>query len=111
LKHSLRWAATLVCICVALYGARGSKAFASPEKVLPDGTHLVTLSVPEMECSMCSRSISSELKRLSGVLEVKLDEVNRQATVKFDASQVDLKKIQAAVRRAGFTSKPVEPPK
>lgn len=86
-----------------------SAAWAAPDKVMPDGSHLVTFSVPDMECSMCSRSVQVEIKRLPGVKEIKFDELNRTVSVCFDPSQLDAKKIQQAIKKAGFNSRLVEP--
>jgi copper chaperone CopZ len=83
-------------------------AWAAPEKTLPDGRREVLFSVPDMECSMCTRTVSAELKRVDGVVELKLDDVTRTVTIKFDPSQTDVKRLQAAIKKAGFASKPVE---
>lgn len=96
----------LVIVAVAMAGA----ALAGPEKALPDGKHLVGLSVPDMECSMCIRSVQSELRHLEGVVDVKIDDLRRIVVVRFDPTVTDVKRIQTAIRKAGFTSQLVEPP-
>lgn len=97
----------LILLCALWVSA--AAAWAGPEKVLPDGQHLVTFSVPDMECQMCFRSVQSEVKRLPGISEIKFDELNRSVTVTFDPKQVDVKRIQQAIKKAGFNCRPVEP--
>lgn len=87
-----------------------SAALGAPEKTLPDGRHQIALSVPDMECSMCVHAVQAELRRLSGVVDMKLDDINRVVVVKFDPTVLDVKRIQAAIRKAGFVSQPVEQP-
>jgi copper chaperone CopZ len=83
------------------------------EKTLPDGNHQIALAVPDMECSMCTNSVSTELKHVSGVVDYKIDDVNRVILIKFNPQKTDLKRIQVAIKKAGFASHPVEatPPK
>lgn len=106
MKTLLKRAMVLLVVIVAMAGA----ALAGPEKTLPDGKHLIGLSVPDMECSMCIRSVQSELKHLEGVVDFKIDDLRRVVVIRFDPSLTDVKRIQSAIRKAGFTSQLVEPP-
>ncbi|MBM3464343.1 MAG: hypothetical protein FJX76_19785 [Armatimonadetes bacterium] len=92
-----------------LLGLAAMPALAGPDKTLPDGSHLVTLSVPDVECQICQRTVNAELKKVSGVQEVRFDDLNRLVSVKYDAARTDPKKIQQAIKRAGFSSHFVDP--
>lgn len=106
MTHPWARALTVALLVVMMAGV----ALAGPEKTLPDGKHLIALSVPDMECAMCIRGVQSELKHLEGVVEVRIDDLRRIVVVRFDPSATDVKRIQAAVRKAGQVSQPVEPP-
>lgn len=99
-------AVVLLLLTVVTTGA----ALAGTEKTLPDGRHLIALSVPDMECAMCIRSVQSEIKHVEGVSEVKIDDMRRVVIVRFDPHLTDARRIQGAIRKAGFTSQLVEPP-
>lgn len=100
---------TMMMLAMLLLICAIGPALAAVEKTLPDGKHQITLSIPDMECSMCTRSVSQELKQLAGVTEFKIDDSSRTALVKFDPAQINVKRIQAAIKKAGFASTPVEP--
>lgn len=100
----------LVLVLMMALAVAGA-ALAAPERALPDGSHAVSVSVPDMECSMCIRSVQVELKHLSGIVEIKIDDVNRVVNVRFDPTATDVRHIQGAIRKAGFASKLVEPAK
>lgn len=96
-------------LMVLLVAISAPAALAAVEKTLPDGRHVVGIMVPDMECAMCIRAVQGELRHVEGVSEVKVDDVNRTVTVKFDPALTDVKRLQTAIRKAGFTSQPVEP--
>lgn len=85
-------------------------AQAGPAKVLPDGTHRVRLSIPEMECSVCCSNVRLELMRVKGVREVSLDEAHRIAVVRFHPAQTSVPALVAAVKKANLDATPVDEP-
>lgn len=102
------WTGFIILAAVLLQS--GFAAAAAPEKTLPDGSHQITFSVPDMECSMCSRGVGFEIKKLTGIGEIKFDDLNRLVFVRFDPKRIDVKRIQQAIKRAGFSSQVIEPP-
>lgn len=98
----------LVAICCGL--ALGASAFADVVKRMPDGTCCVTLSIPEMECSVCCSNVRAELGKVKGVREVRLDVALRRATVRFEPARTSVKALQAALARLNMDSAPVDEP-
>ncbi len=96
----------LVWVMILAIGA--GTGWAATEKVLPDGSKVATFSVPDMECAMCSHAVSTEVKKVAGVQEARFDDLNRLAIVKYDPAAADAKKIQQAIKRAGFACKQVD---
>jgi copper chaperone CopZ len=74
----------------------------------PPDAREIRLSVPDMECPLCGRDVTIALRRLPGVLDVKTDDVNHTATVRFRSSILDVKRIVVTLRQAGFDSSPLK---
>lgn len=63
----------------------------------------ITLAVEGMTCTSCEQHIESEVKKLSGVSEVKASYENKSTTVEYDPQKVDETKIIAAINGTGYT--------
>jgi len=61
-----------------------------------------TLRVTGMHCASCAANTESALKGLSGVIKANVNIATEKATVEFDPSVIDEKKLKKAVEDAGF---------
>lgn len=63
---------------------------------------VVTLSVPEMTCPVCPITIKKALTKVSGVESIKTDMKTKIATITFDASKTNVKRLISATTEAGY---------
>jgi P-type Cu+ transporter len=70
----------------------------------PQGPHFETaeLTVPGMGSDHCAGIVSTSLRRLPGVGEVRTSIANHRVEVDFDPARVDRGKLRKAVERAGY---------
>lgn len=68
----------------------------------------VRLIVPGMGGDHCAGIITTSLKRLSGVTEVRTNIAAHRVEVRFDPGQVDSDSLEAAVEHAGYEVAQVE---
>ena len=64
--------------------------------------HTTTISVPEISCDHCKMSIEGATSELDGVTASTVDIPAKTVTVEFDAGQVDLAAIVAAIEEQGY---------
>ena len=62
----------------------------------------IILQILGMHCAACATGIESGLKRLDGIIDVKVSFANKEAFVKFDEEKVNLDKIKATIKRGGY---------
>ena len=62
------------------------------------------LDVQNMTCSMCPLTVKAALKKVSGVIDAKVDFDHKTATVTFDADPLDSAALVKATTDAGFPS-------
>jgi copper ion binding protein len=62
----------------------------------------VMLSVPTVHCQACTLKIEESLDELEGVSANDVDLDAKTVTVSFDPDKVDLGRISAAIREAGY---------
>lgn len=67
-------------------------------------TEVVTLSVPDMTCSVCPLLVKQSLLEVDGVLAVEADLARREATVTLDAGEASPAELVEAAREAGYAS-------
>ena len=60
------------------------------------------LKIRGMTCNGCVASVTRVLKALGGVTDVNVSLVGERASVRFDASLIDVSRLEQAVRSAGF---------
>jgi copper ion binding protein len=65
----------------------------------------VTLSAPDISCAHCAMMIEETLGELPGISRVAVAVGDREVQLSYDASQVSLTEIEAAMDEAGY---PVE---
>jgi copper chaperone len=61
-----------------------------------------TISVPEIHCEHCKRSIEGALAAMPGVRSARVDVDARDVTVEFDEASVDQGRIVAAIEEQGY---------
>lgn len=62
----------------------------------------VEISLPSVQCGMCSRTIKSAIGVIDGVIKSKVDLKNKKVTVKFDDSKTSKEEIENAITSAGY---------
>ncbi len=66
-------------------------------------TQETTLSVPEISCEHCVRTIDEALGSLPGVERVVTDIPTRTVQLRYDPSQVSMETIEAKLDDVGYT--------
>ena len=61
------------------------------------------LSVPDVSCQHCVNAINGALKGLPGVESVNTDIPTKTVHLRYDASQVSMEKVEAALDDIGYT--------
>jgi len=61
-----------------------------------------TLSVPDISCEHCERTITEALTPLEGVRTVKVDIPAKQVNVDYDESSVDVEKFKAVLQEEDY---------
>ncbi len=83
-------------IALAVVGAVATPAWATEQSV--------TLSVPGMTCGVCPITVHKALSAVSGVENVSVNEVKKDAVVTFDDSKTNVKALIKATTDAGYPS-------
>ena len=69
----------------------------------------VTLMVDGLSCPFCAYGLEKKIKKMDGVEDMEIDLEGGKVEIRFtDREDVDLEKIEEAVRDAGFTPRSVE---
>lgn len=61
-----------------------------------------TLSVPDISCEHCERTITEALTPLEGVRDVKVDIPAKQVNVDYDESTVDVNRFKAVLQEEEY---------
>ncbi len=61
------------------------------------------LSVPDVSCEHCVKTINGALQGLPGVESVATDIPSKTVHLRYDPNQVSLEKVEAALDDAGYT--------
>ncbi len=61
------------------------------------------LSVPDVSCQHCVNAINGALKDLPGVESVNTDIPTKTVHLRYDANQVSMQKVEAALDDIGYT--------
>lgn len=62
-----------------------------------------TLSVPDVSCEHCVKTINGALGVVAGIEEVSTDIPSKTVHLKYDAGQVSMEKIEEILDDAGYT--------
>ncbi len=63
----------------------------------------ITLSVPDVSCEHCVKTINTALGELSGVEAVQTDIPTKSVHFRYDPKQVSMQKIEDTLDDAGYT--------
>lgn len=61
------------------------------------------LSVPDVSCQHCVNAINGALKGLPGVESVNTDIPTKTVHLRYDAGQISMEKVEAALDDIGYT--------
>lgn len=61
-----------------------------------------TLSVPDISCEHCERTITEALTPLDGVRDVKVDIPAKQVSVEYDEATVDVNTFKAVLQEEDY---------
>lgn len=64
----------------------------------------INLKLGGMSCASCANSIEKAITNVSGVAECHVNFGSEQATIEYDSSRTNIKDIQNAVEKAGYSS-------
>lgn len=70
-----------------------------------DNKQQVKFTIQGMTCSGCELEVNNELAKVNGVIAYKTSYVTKSTLVTFDKSKVDVKTIEAAINKTGYTVK------
>ena len=62
----------------------------------------VVLSVPDISCEHCERTVTQALGRTAGVRHVEVDIPAKQVRVSYDEGAVDLERLKAALQAEDY---------
>lgn len=62
----------------------------------------VVLSVPDISCEHCERTITQTLSPMEGVSSVNVDIPGKQVRVQFEESQVDVERMKEALQEEDY---------
>jgi len=68
------------------------------------GVQTVTLAVPGMTCGICPITVNKALTAVPGVEKVSVNEVKKDAVVRFDDAKTNVKALIKATTDAGYPS-------
>jgi copper chaperone len=63
----------------------------------------ITLSVPDVSCEHCVKTVNGALGALPGVDAVSVDLTNKTVNLRYEPDQVTLERIEETLDEAGYT--------
>ncbi|MBO0781858.1 MAG: heavy-metal-associated domain-containing protein [Ktedonobacteraceae bacterium] len=63
----------------------------------------ITLSVPDVSCDHCVKTIDGTLGALTGVTSVATDIATKRVSLSYDPNQVSMEQIESALDEVGYT--------
>ncbi len=70
-----------------------------------DNKQQVKFTIQGMTCEGCEEHVNNELSKVTGVIAYKTSYASRSSLVTFDKSKVDVKTIETAINKTGYTVK------
>ena len=72
-----------------------------------DNKQQIKFTIQGMTCEACEEHVNNELSKVNGVLAYKTSYVTRSSLVTFNKSKVDVKAIEAAIKKTGYKVKSI----
>jgi copper chaperone len=63
----------------------------------------ITLSVPDVSCEHCVKTVSGALGALPGINTVNVDLTSKTVSLRYEPAQVTLERIEETLDDAGYT--------
>ena len=63
----------------------------------------ITLSVPDVSCEHCVKTVNGALDALPGVDSVNVDVTSKTVSLRYEPNQVTLERIEETLDEAGYT--------
>jgi len=70
-----------------------------------DNKQQVKFTIQGMTCEGCEEHVNNELSKVDGVMTYKTSYASKSSLVTFDKSKVDVKTVEAAINKTGYTVK------
>lgn len=85
-------------------GAVAQMALRTPGPARPAAAHVskAVFRIPDLDCPACAVSLSSALRKLPGVLDVRSDVDARRAVVTYDPRALNAKALEKVIEGTGF---------
>ena len=64
-----------------------------------------TVSVPDISCAHCARTIESELHELPGVRAVRADVATKRVAIEWEEAQTPWREIRARLEEIGYPAR------
>jgi len=98
----------MIRLLTALFVVAASAVWANGEKAKPKITANATnrIEVIGMTCDGCVKGVTSELRRVPGVVSVSVTLSNNLAVVAVDTNKVTTRKLVQTIEEAGYKAKP-----
>lgn len=99
---------TLFAILVMTFPLYAKVFYSGPQEqaatvAIVDNKQQAALEIQGMTCEGCEAHVNNELSKVNGVLAFKTSYSAKNSLVTFDTSKVDVKKIEAAINKTGYT--------
>ena len=75
-----------------------------PDRTAATQVSTAAISLPNLKCKTCVKTVSGALEDLNGVEGVEVDLSAKQATVRFIAAKLDVGTIRGTISKAGYTA-------
>ena len=72
-----------------------------------DNKQQIKFTIQGMTCEACEEHVNNELSKVNGVLAYNTSYVTRSSLVTFNKSKVDVKAIEAAIKKTGYKAKAI----
>ncbi|MBA4147629.1 MAG: heavy-metal-associated domain-containing protein [Verrucomicrobia bacterium] len=95
-----------VLVAVLLFTVSGIASAAPRTAPKPSANSTNRLEITGMTCEGCVKGVTSELRRVPGVVSVKVTLTNKLAVVAIDTNRVSTKTLVKTIEEAGYTAKP-----
>ncbi len=81
----------------------------SPEqKQSVSSINVATIQLPTLKCKNCVRTVKNALDSVDGIQSAEVNLAAKNATVKFIAAKLDVRKIELAISKAGYDADKVK---